>query len=502
MSTDLSTPEVRVVPVGPRPLEQRAAKMGLGRLVRAITRGSTAALVIFGLATGPFASDTLGLLQSYHTQGASAERLPASPEMVHEVVLPSSPFVEAARWEDGNVDLRRMVNLWSLTGLSPNQMLDVAKRHAALGPTWLGTHDPMEELKFQLRAQQALTELRTEYPHSWNQLSDPQWVAQNANLPTTDAAAEVIRHLVNEVKFPDWVENRPRAPDDYDDTAQATARVAQAMKTSGLRSLQLSFVAGHTARGLMDTAVFLEQTNQKLIDFTGWSGPVMGLGGRIDVVIDPGDPNSHHAVTTTRLAIDRQAIQRPNVSIHGQPSSYFHELGHALDFVLAREAYMLNINAHSLSKAIGTLNEGMWSNLKLRRNSQVEQAMAQVLDGLPQQAPAWQSAREATAHRTGRGYWVDPTEGFGFALAAQFIPFDQEEPWRSPSPEESAQQRPLLVQFFKDIEHLNLTARPALDPKLAERLNQGTSAPKRAKINVNFEAPASAPSAPGPAPGL
>lgn len=477
------------MPVGPRPIEQRAIKKGLslGRLVSAITRGSAAALVMFGLATGPLASDTLGLLQSYHTKGASAERLPATPEMVHEVVLPTSPFIEASRWEDGNVDLRRMVNLWSLSGLSMDQMLDVAKIHDALGPAWLGTHDPIEEMKFEFRAHKALTELQAGYPKSWNKLSNPRWVAENATRPTTDDAAQVINILVNEVQFPWGVENRHRAPTDYDDTVQARARVAQAMKDSGLRSLQLSFIAGHTAARMMDTAVFLEQTNTQLQLFTGWTGPVMGLGGRIDVIIDRGEPSSHLASTFTHLAMDRKAIQRPNVTIQGQPPSYFHELGHALDFVLAREAYWLNINAHSLSKAVVTLNEGMWASVKLRRNSQVEQAMIQLLEGLPQQAPVWQSAREEIAHRTGRPYWLDPTEGFGFALAAQFIPYDSEEPWRTPNPTEVARQRPLLVQFFKAIEPLDLTSRPALDPKLAAKVSQATPVPMRTKINVNFD---------------
>ena len=486
MSTSsLQQTEIRVIPVGPRPLDQRPLKraLTLGRLVRAVSRGSAAALVFFGLATGPFASDTIGLIKSYQTQGASSQQLPATAELVYEVALPRSPFVEAARWEDGSVDLREIVNLWSRAGLSTTQIYDVAKLHAALGPTWMGTQDLDQEAKFKRRAKDALATLRTNYPVAWQRLSDRDWVAKNAHRKTTPDNANLLRQLANEVQFPDFVEERTRTADDYDDATKARARIMQGMKVAGLRSLQLSYMAGHTAKGMMDTAIFLEQTNQRLVEFTGWKGPVMGLGGRIDVVIDGGGAD-HLAITTTALLLDRDIAQRPNVTIAGQPSSYFHEMGHALDFILAREAYRFNDKANSLSEAIVNLNESLWSGMKLRRNGDVEKVMQKVLDGLPQNAPSWQLAREEFAHRTGHSYWTNPTEGFGFALAGQFIAFDEDEPWRTPSPEETAKQKPLLVQFFKDLAPLNLTARPGLDNALSVSAEQLAKATPRTRVNV------------------
>ena len=471
------SPDTRIVTVGSRPTEQRAIKkrLNLGFIFKWAARGQGALIVAAALAFGPLGSDTVGLIESYNTRGASSDLIEATAEEVQEVRLPSSPFVEAGRFKDGNLGLQRMVALWERAGLSHDDMLQVAKLHDPLGPAWVGTRDPGKIKELQRQAGVALATLEADYPEAWKKLSDRQWVAKNSTAPTTKSSRDVVRHLAREVYFPEDTENRKRYPGQMDNTEESRRAVGIAMKQAGFRSLQRSFLQGHTAAGMMDTAHWLVSSNQKLLERTKWTGAVMGLGGRVDVVVNRGKPGEYYAAATPKLVYDRAVQQRAQVIILGQPASYFHELAHALDFVLARQSYHFNTNANTLSESMHELNDSMWKGLKWRRDGGVEQAMGRVMAGLGAAAPDWQAARSQEARDSGNDYWTRHNEAFAFAFAGQMGQKDQEgDPWRTPSQRESQQQAALFDRLFADLERLDLGGRPQ-------------SPASKAKTRVNIE---------------
>ena len=278
-----------------------------------------------------------------------------------------------------------------------------------------------------------------------------------------------MRRFNSEVAFPERTQDRQRDSQQMDDP------IAKAAGVAGLRSLQLSLLAGHTSHVGMDVAHFLEDGNHQLQQRLKWEGAVMGLGGRVDVVLDRGMPGDYYAVTHSGLVYNREVAQRPQVIIQGQPNSYFHELGHALDIVMARQAYQFNARANTLTQSMEDLETSFWPDLKIRRDTTMEPILERVLDGLVSRAPDWQKALERQALDSGKDYWTRRQEALAFALAGQLGVLDPQEPWRAPSAKEADAQAPVFDRFFADLKPLNLGARAGetLQPRNEKAVSPG-----------------------------
>lgn len=84
---------------------------------------------------------------------APAAEVKSAPEQLKWVSLPSSPFLEVGRGDDGTFSIPNMVGAWERAGLPEDAAVPVAQKINLMRPVLLGRVDP--KLEGQLIAQAA-----------------------------------------------------------------------------------------------------------------------------------------------------------------------------------------------------------------------------------------------------------------------------------------------------------------------------------------------------------
>lgn len=460
----LLRPDLKVVAVGPRSMGQRA----LARVLPCLYK--------VGLGVGfsvlaAWALTPTGLPQEVAARVVEASRIETAPEHIHWVSGATSPFLEAGRQFDGSLSVPKMLLAWKSAGLPPDQAFAVLKKLEPMTPVLMGRVDPQLEGDFMADAAAASLALEQAYPQVVENLrTNKKIVMTPAQRKSLDAAWGGVGALLLK-QTQDFAGASPQLwtadTTPHQNMKKARQSLATAVQETGLRSLRLPLVYWATPQEVARAAQTLTTANSELATATGWTGQVLGLGGRVELAL--GNPSEDYRASGVTLG-DRSG----RLQITTRWESLGHEWFHAFDRTLGRMVFAASDGAN-LSESMGPLR-------MVSDNKPVWQAMRVASIQVFEVAPEWEKLRENAAKVRDSNYWVDNSEGLAFAFATQLqhstaqvlsrpqAEFDktwQVEPERIPLPIESAAQTPFFQALFKAAAPLGLS-----DPQRAPSMAQ------------------------------
>lgn len=405
--------------------------------------------------------------------GEPMQMLEQKPQRVHWLEMPSSPFLEAARSEDGAYSMERALAAYSAAGLTPEQAVAVVHRLEALSPVVMGVEDKALEKRFIEEARHAASALSEEFP------------AQEKFLVNMLASGKGLKSAhFNYLENLDWVPvvsawsdlgatetNLLSEASEVEGITMEGAKEAleDAVKITGLRALRAVPEQLASPASIQRLAVSLEEANHDLMDATGLEGQVLGLGGRL--MLKMGRPPGQ-----TSAAGMAYATNQGDITLHAEWNNLAHEWLHGLEYLAVQRAYkhprMQGFEGQSSSGIV---------------DKKVVDAFTGTYQRLVDLSPSWQAARSAHvgflkesggahAHAelpSGKrvqidetGYWSSSVEGLAFAFQAHVgnndpvvlgIRHAGRETYRMPGADEVEAHSKVWPEFFAKIAHLRLT---------------------------------------------
>lgn len=147
-----------VLQVGTKPVPER----GLAKYLKAKNMWAP---FLLGVALSQVVSIDTGLLNEVTSRfDTTTEFLAASPSQARQVVLPSSPILEAGRQADGSLDVRLMLEQWRDAGMVPEDAERALLDIQPLLPVFMGKDHPLLEQQFQRQAMEAIGRLESWHP--------------------------------------------------------------------------------------------------------------------------------------------------------------------------------------------------------------------------------------------------------------------------------------------------------------------------------------------------
>lgn len=384
--------------------------------------------------------------------------MPGAPSHAHWLVLPTSPFLTPGYQPDGRLSATQLVDAWRRAGMTPQQALELVPALAPLTPVVMGVRDGRLEARLVNEAQQACERLAARYPQAHARL------ARGIHIPTEASLDRQWRPVVE--AFQTLRADPSRAPlKEAVTMAQARQALVEATSAAGLRALRIPLGNWQSPAHLQNLAQGLVLANDDLQQATGWQGRVLGLGGRMELTL--GRP---------ALADDRGAegvafgARDGRVQVISQWNTMGHEWLHGLDYVLGRQ----------LIGARGTLSDAQDAGAN---------AWSQAQSDINTASPQWQALRTQAANAGGAAgaYWLDRSEAMAYAFSAWMTRTaaptalredtlgrsEREQPFRSPSREETRAQAPIFRDLFQALAGMDLTAAaPTTTPHLGSLLEQ------------------------------
>lgn len=183
--------------VGPKPIEQRrrVTLATLGKAAVEVAKHSVGPLLI-GVALS-LASSYTGVTDEIRAAATPFLPISAPAERLHWAPLPTSPFIEVGRKEDGGLSIQGLMEGWKHAGLPNAAFDDVRLLVTPLMPTLLGREDPFLEAQLVEEAHAANAQLKAQYPQVWERLSSGQAVVLS---PEEEQAWERL-YLSREASF-------------------------------------------------------------------------------------------------------------------------------------------------------------------------------------------------------------------------------------------------------------------------------------------------------------
>lgn len=323
-------------------------------------------------------------------------------------VTPDNPFFRAGQMDTGHWSVVRMLEAWKQAGLTSEQAAEVLVFfHERLLPS-VTDASVAEHQKQQWDKAQA--QLKKALPQAWDALDNisPQDKVVPIDWAMSDGTEETMR----------WVELLGEigamAPSMTDlqlevlTLEQARDAVKEAVRTSGLKKLNVPLAVWSDPTRLTDMASGLMQANRDLETITGWKGGVLGLDGRVSLTLG----------TIDSALVDGIQADGGRLEMESDWGELSHEWLHALDFVMARQTL-----AHP---RFGTLTDHRQGWLRHWNPSPPTRAWWAAVDHMEASGKAWVTRRgkavqqRMLARRTDmKGYWTDPTELLAFAWEAR-----------------------------------------------------------------------------------
>lgn len=303
----------------------------------------------------------------------------------------------------------RMLLGWRQAGLTVDEAraLSISLHEFAL-PTVMGRATAAQEAAHHARMRAVEKVVATTRPEVWEALAQitpdtplslPDDIASAVSAPDGQELLAWVA-LFGEI---DLMSSRSTGLDDPLDLSleQAQASLAQATHEVGLKHLQVPLASWGCAPCLSDIALGLRQANADLSAVTGWSGPVLGLDGRVGLtlgVLEQANTDGHErSGQLLELRSDWQDLP--------------HEWFHALDLVMARHAQPFPrsqpISAHPPRPW------RWWVGSRAARQWWISQEKLLVA------ASPWVERRRQFAMEAGLSdpsYWTSPTEVLAFAF--------------------------------------------------------------------------------------
>lgn len=436
--------------VGPRPWAKRA----LSKVYKGLVTLSAGAIVGLVALSGPVAHDAAGMIRNYTTDGGSTAKIEATKENIHWLAMPKSPLMEAGWTEHGEFSNSFLMERWWAAGIPAQDFDELLRLGRATAPVIMGTSDQAMEQAFIAKATQAVEEMANRWPEATRLLSDPQWLAEHTYIEPDEATTRTIEEfeaaIIQEVAI-----DAVNGNDDYVDVEsheQAYKLMERAMRETGLRSLRVSAPWARDPYVMANVAYKLIQANEQLQARTGWTGGVLGLGGRVDLVLATGGQDYYGVTSTPAKRQDGVS----NLLMIANFETLPHEWFHALDFIIGREVLLWSLG--------GPLNDSLqftdqkWGSYVLHRHGALLDAVNHARKELPKVAPGWAHARLVKFQRSGDIYWDDDAEMMAFAFTGQIYKWETTS-FREPSMHEADLQSPMFDKIFEEAGKLNLTMR-------------------------------------------
>lgn len=436
--------------VGPRPWAKRA----LAKVYNGFVTLSACAVVGLVALSGPVAHDAAGMIRNHVTDGGSTAKIEATMENIHWLSLPKSPLIEAGWTEHGEFSNAFLMERWWAAGIPTKDFDELFRFGRATAPVIMGTADPAMEQEFIAKATQAVKEMAKRWPDATRLLSDPQWLAEHTYIEPDEHTTRIIEEfeaaIIQEVAI-----DAVNGNDDYVDVeshAQANRLMERAMQETGLRSFRMSSPWARDPYVMANVAYKLIQANEQLQARTGWAGGVLGLGGRVDLVLATGGQDYYGATSTP----GKRQEGVSNLLMIANFETLPHEWFHALDFVIGREVLMWS-HGVPLNDSL-QFTDQKWGSYVLHRHGALLEAVNHARKELPKVAPDWAQARLTKFQSSGDDYWNDDAEMMAFAFTGQIYKWETTSS-REPSMHEADLQSPMFDAIFEEAGKLNLTMR-------------------------------------------
>lgn len=360
-------------------------------------------LVLFVIQTLALAGVFSLLLQYSGLSGELFARIdppvafsPVKFESPRLVKVPQSPFLEAGRRSDGSIDSELMEARFRASGLSERQAVDIASHLLPLSTNIIAVNDPAFEAILVEEARAASDKLEKSYPRAHRALS------QNNPPAHYDYEDRWTDFQVRMVWMSSYHHPHISPPPNKEKMQAAYAALFEAVRVSGLRALRVAPSDLSDPASIKRLAARITEANQGLQRATGWTGGVLGLGGRLELTV--GSP-----ITGTIAGVTVSAMRSDRLRITGQPHSLGHEWFHALDFTLGRQ--VLAAPTHETLSA-------QLAPFRLVSDHALAKEWKAARAGLVKAAPDWYRARKIEAILALSPYWMAHSETMAFAFQA------------------------------------------------------------------------------------
>lgn len=401
-------------------------------------------------------------------QRTQALPIQVTPEHVHWLKMPSSPFLQAGK-VNGQIVPDLLAQRWKAARLSDQDLMRVSRLVSALTPVLMGRDDPAVELQYQQEAEEAVKALHRFFPEQEKKLA--LFLQDDVSLypkvdPTISWSKVQNFTSMNQANFPSISYTIPRDIAPKDQMVFAHQALGKAMQTTGLKALRLPLLYGNDAHSIYETAKNLEKANEELAMATGFKGKVLGLNGRVELLLAaPVDVKNTHGLVTSDVSGRLQMI--------ASWKALGHEWFHALDMVLSGEVM------HASGIKLLTRNI---EPLRLPKDWNTYQVWKKAVNGIEDAAPEWINHKQGQIFLSPlkdakqdhfEHYWQDKGEMMAFAFTAHLngLPFVsalrnenvaeyQETNTYSfvyPSEQETKQQNVVWQLLFTHLKTFNLT---------------------------------------------
>lgn len=263
-----------------------------------------------------------------------------------------------------------------------------------------------------------------------------------------------------------------KAPEGLD-MNRAKAELERIAKEVGLRRLSLTNASFQSPENIWEIAKGLEQANTELQHITGWTGPVLGLNGRVELALR--EP--------THLMADGVVLHVGDgrISMATGWGALAHEWFHALDMVAGQHAldvpliYGLSTSEH---------------NLRYARLPDVVEASKRLKNTLNETPSAWGEARKKGDQILDFSYFTNGTEMTASAfdswlssqpeslmLSTRYVDWKRvKEPQYVLDPQQFEGLTPIFENYFRSFDGMDWTGR------------SGKASARERKASVLFEA--------------
>lgn len=323
-------------------------------------------------------------------------------------VVPDDPFFRAGQMSNGQWSVVRMLEAWKQAGLTADQAAEVLVFfHERLLPT---VTDASLVDRRKAEWSTAQTTLRQALPHAWKTLEDlsPKDRVAPIDWALAESGQETLEwvQLLGEVGS--LAPSLTDLPLDGLSLEEARDAVKAAVRTAGLKQLNVPLAVWSDPTRMADMAAGIEQANRDLEAITGWSGGVLGLDGRLTLTLG----------TIDVALVDGRQADGQRLEMETDWRDLSHEWLHALDFTMARRSQQ--------HPRFGTLTSHRDGWVRHWRAVPAARSWWAAVEQMETAGQPWVDRRQKAvdehvlARRTDmKGYWTDPTELMAFAWEAR-----------------------------------------------------------------------------------